>query len=92
MKKKYEEIINKYIIEFSRKQDICFDDWVGEFGEVAWFGDIIYFDIHTIIYDINTNQTPKLALEWLFKTLDNHGNRYINYKSYCMGLRYEHLN
>lgn len=44
--------------------------------------------------DLNfeTKQTKGLIIDWLYETLDQKDKEdYINYQSYCKGLRYEDL-
>ena len=88
MRKKLDKILEKYIKKFEKKHGLTFefavsDDLMG----VIFFGCVFYFDINNIIYDIDTKQPEGLIIDWLYDTM-NH-DKYINFQSYSMGLRYE---
>ena len=96
LKIQYESICNEYIRRFCEKQDIEFDGWIGgEVGGIASFMCQYFFNIDDIAFDINTNQPVDLILNWQNDGVDynmfNDNPEHLNYKSYTMGLRYEHL-
>lgn len=78
---------------FEKKQDLNFeffinDDVIG----IATFGDVYCINVSDIIFDLETKQTKGLIIDWLYETLDQKDKEdYINYQSYCKGLRYEDL-
>lgn len=92
LEQKFELIYNNYIKKFSKKQKLNFDSCVSdEIGGVAYFGDYS-FNFDDIRYDIHTNQKKGLIIEWIDDTVEFYAKgNFINYKSYCMGLRFEHL-
>ena len=92
----YEKICNEYVKRFAKKQGIEFNFWAGdEVGVLAIFNDEYSFILSEIIHDINTGQKKGLILQWQNDTFEEHFNsenkKTINYKSYCMGLRYKDL-
>jgi len=95
LKEQYEFVCNEYIHKFTEKQDLPFDYWIGDdVGGIASFIEQYFFNLHDIIYDINTNQPKGLILQWQDDTLENHSeneNVSINYYSYSKGLRYSDL-
>jgi len=96
LNKKYEFVCNEYIRKFCNKQEIDFDEWIGdEIGGIASFCSQYFFNLADIILDLNTNQPKGIILDWQSDGVDCHFSNpeivSINYKSYTMGLRYEHL-
>jgi len=86
IKEQYENIVKKYIKLFELKHEICFEDWIGDnIGEIASFGDIMYFNFDDIRRDIDLKQPKGQMIEWLYFAVDNESN--LNYRSYIMGLR-----
>ena len=62
------------------------DMWVGgDVGGTILIGDyFLNFDV--IVLDMNTKQPKGLILEWYNETMED-PTKWINYKSYTMGLR-----
>ena len=96
LKEKYEATCNEWVNLFCEKQELEFDGWVGnEVGGIAGFATQYFFNLSDIILDLNSNQPKGLILRWqndgvsfnMFKET----TKYINYKSYTMGLRYDQL-
>lgn len=88
LKNEYEKIVQKYIDIFCKKQDSYFEFWVrDDVGGIACFGDVLYFNFMDIKHDIDTKQPSGRIIDWLHESLDS--KKWINYKSYCMGLRYD---
>ena len=90
MRKKLDKILKKYIKKFEKKHDCYFeyavvDDLMG----VICFGDVLFFDIADIIYDIDTKQPKGLIIDWLYDSINQ--DKYINFQSYSKGLRYEQI-
>lgn len=89
--KQYEDICNKIVNEFSRKQDIEFDGWVaGYVGGIACFIGQYYFSLDDLILDLKTNQEKWFILQWHDDEMGA-GSYNINYNSYIKGLRHKDL-
>lgn len=96
LNRQYEFVCNEWVQKFINKQQIEFDGWVGnEVGGMASFACQYFFNLSDIILDLNTKQTKGNILNWQSEGVDfsmlSDKDHYINYKSYTMGLRYEHL-
>ena len=96
LKAKYEATCNKWVNLFCEKQDLEFSYWVAdEIGGIACFIDEYFFNLSDIILDMNSNQPKGLILDWQNDGVDfnmfKETPKYINYKSYTMGLRYDQL-
>ena len=90
MRNKLDKVLGKYIRKFEKKHGLRFefavaDDLMG----VICFGDVLFFDINNIIYDIDTKQPKGLIIDWLYDTMNQ--DKYINFQSYSKGLRYEQI-
>lgn len=91
---RYSQCCDEYIKLFCEKQEIDYEnfEWLHT-NETATFNDEYFFSIEEIIYDINTEQPKHNILEWqdyiVKHTLDNNKLPTINYRSYCIGARYE---
>ena len=94
LKEKYENVVDEYVKRFENKHDLILEFWVNNDSTgVACFGDIYYFTISDIIYDIN-NKLPKgLILKWIEDSVDFYEQKgqSINLHSYFKGLRYGDL-
>lgn len=85
----YEKACNEYVKKFAQKQGIEFEFWVSDrVGETACFSSHHAFNMPELIYDIDSNQPKGLIMEWHEKSLENQGEKWINYFSYCLGFRY----
>jgi hypothetical protein len=96
LKAKYEATCMEWVQLFCEKQDLEFDGWVGnEVGGIAGFASQYFFNLSDIIFDLNSNQFKGLILRWQNDAVDfnmfKETPKYINYKSYTMGLRYDQL-
>ena len=96
LKKQYEIAVNAYIEKFVKKHGYKFTYWVSdEVGETACFIEQYFFNFTDIKYDIDN----KVEKGLIFSHQDDSVNHYfkvdkdeiINFRSYAMGLRYEHL-
>ena len=96
IKKQYEIAVNAYIERFVKKHGYEFTYWVSdEVGGTACFIEQYYFNFTDIKYDIDN----KVEKGLIFRHQDDSVNHYfkvdkdeiINFRSYAMGLRYEHL-
>lgn len=90
----YESICNKIVEQFAKKQG--FDDWYWiNMGGLVDFNGAYVFDLDDIIHDISLNKEKGFILKWQYETIEYQSNKntnqYINYMSYCMGLRYDKL-
>lgn len=91
LKAKYERIVDAYIKEFEKKQEVELEYWVGdEVGGICSFGDVLFFSFDDIRLDIDTNQPKGQIIDWLYDTMEHNGDR-MNYKSWSMGLRYSDI-
>ena len=95
----YEMACNDIVSEFCKKQDIEFDGWVAdEVGGIAGFVSQYFFNVCDLILDLKTNQPKGLILEWQNDSTDFNAikreeeRKFINYKSYTMGLRFNQIN
>jgi hypothetical protein len=96
LKEKYEKIIDEYVRLFEKKHELYLEHWVSDDKTgVACFGDILYYSVSDIIFDINNNLPVGLAIDWVYDTVEYHSNvehpNYINLFSYSKGLRYSDL-
>ena len=90
IKQEFEAAVHKIIKAFEKKQDLEFQFFVADdVTDVAFFGDVDFFKFSDIYHDITTNQPKGLIKKCLYECLDH--DSYINYKSYCMGLRHENI-
>lgn len=88
MRKKLNKILKKYIKKFEKKHDCYFEHAVSDdLMGVICFGDVLFFNINDIIYDIDTKQPKGLIIDWLYDSINQ--DKYINFYSYSKGLRYE---
>lgn len=86
LKLEYRNACNNYITEFCKKQNFEFIGWVGdEVGGIALCSDL-FFNLHDIIWDINSNQKKGVIVDWYDSVMENPETS-INYHSYTKGLR-----
>lgn len=89
----YSKVCNEIVREFAKKHNMDFNGWIGnETGGVASFSDSYYFDLADIIHDIKTSQKKWFIVKWQEDSVEAHFKGIadtINYKSYCMGYRYD---
>lgn len=90
---RYYEVVMDYCKAFSDKQEMEFSSWVGdEVGGVGWFNDFT-LDFADVKYDIDNNIKKGLIVDWYYESVDaamsKAKRQVINYKSYCMGLRFD---
>ena len=79
--------------EFSKKQDLEFDGWVGnEVGGIASFCMQYFFTMEDMCTDLVSKQKKGFILQWQNEgveyCLGNKEEKHINYKSYIKGARY----
>ncbi len=87
IEKRYNAIVQEYIDKFCKKQDVRFEFWVAELvGEIACFGDVLYFNFSDIVFDINTKQPKGKIIDWVYYNLELE-DKSLNYSSYCKGYR-----
>ena len=94
--KTFHDAIDKLVRCFETKQDFELEFWIADNKTgLAYFGDYCFTldDIHT---DMINNAPAGLIIKWHNDTTGYLQNaKYkrptINYRSYIMGLRYEHL-
>lgn len=95
LRKELEEILKSYIRKFEDKHEIEMQYAVDDnITGVLDFGDIYFFDITDVIYDIDHDLPKGLILQWAEDSVDDSKNptrQTINLHSYAKGLRYEDL-
>ena len=89
LKTNYENAVAAYIAKFEKKQELDLEHWV-EFGEIACFGDVFFFNFSDIRLDIDNNIEKGLIIKYTYDSID-HDPKRMNYKSYTMGLRFEQI-
>ena len=90
MRKKLNKILKKYIKKFEKKHGLTFEFAVSDdLMDVICFGDVLFFSINDIVYDIDTKQPNGLIIDWLYDSINQ--DKYINFYSYSKGLRYEQI-
>ena len=93
---KYDRQVHRLIHRFILKQFYEdnyqtreFNGWVADIiGGIADFEDLT-IDFSDIVYDLRTNQPKGKIIEWMDANVEN--EQYINYHSYCLGLRHKDL-
>jgi hypothetical protein len=94
LKDRYEAIIDEYIRLFEKKHGLELEFWVSENKTgIACFGDVYFFHISDIIYDIDNELPEDLIIQWLEDTIEYNERKgmNINLQSYAKGLRFEDL-
>lgn len=96
IKEQYEIAVNRYIEKFVKKHGYEFTDWVSdEVGGVAVFIEQYFFSFTDIKYDIDNKVKKGLIFRHQDDSVEHHftvnKEDTINFRSYAMGLRYEHL-
>ena len=94
LKQRYEAVADAYLKRFIKKQDIDFDGWVGNVGDIAAFCCQYFFNLDDIRYDIDNDCEVGLILRWQEDGVEHDmsgGFDHINYHSYHKGLRYKDL-
>lgn len=91
MKKELKTALELYIKEFENKHELTFDSAVGDdLMGVLDFGCTEFFSMSDIIEDIDNKYPKGLILQWHEDTIE-HNPKYINLRTYAMGLRYEQI-
>ena len=79
---------------FCMKQDAYVDYTIGDdICGIYEIGDN-YFSLDDIYFDLKTDQPKGLIFDWQNANIDAHFKGIkdtINYRSWCMGLRFEHI-
>lgn len=96
LKEQHEQAVNRYIEKFVKKHGYEFTDWVAdEVGGIAVFIEQYYLNFSDIKYDIDNKVKKGLIFRHQEDSVEHHLTvnqvETINFKSYVMGLRYEHL-
>lgn len=90
MKESFNLAVMKYVNYFLEKQGYEYiESWCGGVGDIAEIADR-YFNFRDIKYDIDTEQPKGRIIDWDDMCWENQ-NFKINYQSYCMGLRPQHI-
>jgi hypothetical protein len=91
LKEQYKSICKEYVKKFCKKQDMCYEGWVGDvIGGIVCINDF-YFNFSDIVLDIDTKQPKGFIIDWYYDNIEV-DDTYINYSSYIMGLRVKDLN
>lgn len=86
LKETYEFACNEYVRKFCDKQEMTNGGWVNDdVGGIAICSDF-YFNLHEIVWDINSKQPKGQIIDWYYENLDA-PEKAINYYSYTKGLR-----
>lgn len=86
LKETYDFACNEYVKKFCNKQEMTNEGWVNDdVGGIALCSDF-YFNLHDIVWDINSKQPKGQIIDWYYENLDN-PEKSINYYSYTKGLR-----
>lgn len=86
LKQNYERACDDYVVAFCVKQEMGFEFWVGDdIGGIAMIGDY-FFNMHDMVWDVNSEQPAGLILSWYEECIE-HPKKAINYFSYTKGLR-----
>ena len=100
MRENYKSACAAYVRAFEAKQGIEFEYWIGEeVGGATSFGGEWCFSMLEIIHDVDTRQPKGQILQWHSECLEHAQSlpegsqlyKKINYRSYCMGLRFGDL-
>jgi hypothetical protein len=86
--KALEGAAHSYIEAFCKKQEMEFEGTIGV-CEIVICSDF-YFSFQDIVHDIETKQPKGLIIKWYYDSIDFHP-KVLNYKSFCIGLRFEHI-
>jgi hypothetical protein len=91
----FEQAASVLIESFCKKQDVYVDYIVvDDITGIYCIGDA-YLTLSDIYHDMKTNQPKGAIIDWFWESVEFKTNNpdgvYINYNSYCMGLRYEQL-
>jgi len=86
LKETYEFACNEYVQKFCKKQEMTNEGWVNDdVGDIALCSDF-FFNLHDIVWDINSKQPKWKIIDWYYDNLDT-PEKAINYYSYTKGLR-----
>jgi hypothetical protein len=91
---RYEKVIDEYVRLFEKKHGLELEFWVSDNKTgVAAFGDIYYFNVSDIIYDIENELPKNFICQWLEDSVEYYERKgqNINLHSYFKGMRYENL-
>lgn len=95
LRNKLDSILKEYIRLFEEKHEVFFEFAVGnDLTGLLGFGDYL-FTTRDVIYDIDNDLPKNLIFQWQddsFDSLKNPQHAKMNFQSYAMGLRFEHLN
>jgi hypothetical protein len=79
----YQIICSDFAIKFALKQELTFDNWCSEAGQIYSFNNNdFFFDLHDIIYDLNSDQPTGLIINYHIHLNELH-NKEITYREFC---------
>lgn len=81
-----DKAIRNLIKAFEVKQELEYEYSIWDnLTDTAFFGGDFSFNISDIYHDIKTEQPKGLIIQWFYDSIEH--KQFINYRSYCMGLR-----
>lgn len=88
LRERLDGIIMEYIKLFEKKHNMNFEFAVSDdLTDVLCFGDIYYFSMNDVVFDIDNKLKKGLTIEWLEYNLENQ-DKYVNLYSYSKGYRH----
>lgn len=89
LKERYESIVDEYIALFEKKHKLELEFWVADDKSgTACFGNIMFFNISDIMFDIDNKLPKRLILDWLEDNVEFRATKgYLNLESYSKGVR-----
>lgn len=92
LQKRFELLVNDYVIAFERKHDTALEFWVADdVGGIGVFSDC-YFDFCNIRTDVDSKANKKMIWQWYEESLEAGVGNGTNYPSFLMGLRVKDIN
>ena len=92
LKKEYEKLCNEYVKKFVKKHGYEFDYWIADdVGGIASFIEQYYFNLSDIRYDLENKILKGEIFKWQDENVEVQDGRFINFNSYCMGLRVKQI-
>ena len=94
LKERYEAIVDEYIRLFEKKHGLELEFWVSDDKTgIVCFGDINFFHVSDIMYDIDNELPQGLIIQWIEDCVEYNERKgmNINLHSYFKGMRFEDL-
>lgn len=83
----------EYVSKFEEKHELKLQHIVSEdLMGILFFGDVCFFRMEDIIYDIDHKLPKNLITDWMYESLeDDNQKHHMNFRTYARGLRYKDL-